>query len=135
MGPAAKGAIPDLVSVTQKPNEMYSEDRVFISALVRLSAAKALWNIDQRVNPALRVARESLSVNNIAVIFGDPFCGLRAAASLRKEAAELLGNIGVKARDAIPDLKAVAANDDFLTVREAAMAAIQKIEQSSQGAH
>lgn len=35
------------------------------------------------------------------------------------------------AKDALPALKAVSKNDDFLTVREAAAAAVKRIEGST----
>jgi HEAT repeat protein len=123
MGPAAKAAVPALAALlsprTDEPDP---------SEYLRVAAAEALWKIDQDARVAVPALVQALQVKAIINPVGPWSYGVRRGVRIRCWAAEVLGGIGPPARKAAPLLADLARNDESLTVREAAAAAVQKID-------
>lgn len=105
IGAPAQEAVPALQAATEEEDE-----------LVRLAAAKALWQITQQPEPALTMAIEVLK---------DEGCG-----SSRGWAAELVGDMGAAAQEAVPVLREVLSDEECPS-REAIEEALQKIESAA----
>ena len=93
---------------------------------VRLAAADAIRRIGGDTDPTVAVLTECLAVTNVHNFFRK-FPGVLQGARIRARAAKLLGHLGRRAEDAIPDLEA-ALDDKFITVRKAAAEALREIK-------
>jgi HEAT repeat protein len=129
LGPGARAAIADLRRVA-RPWKVANRIKGLkdTKQSLRVAACRALWRIEQKAEHALPGLLETLEVQEVWSPFG-PRSYLRLdAADLRRQAAEVLGSVGASARAAIPALRTLAEKDEFLTIREAALAAMKEIE-------
>lgn len=99
----------------------------FRDEAARLTAAQSLVSMGSRRREIVCVLIDllKLDVSPIPVFHG--FAGRLRAACVRRDAAVVLGQLGVAARDALPALHTVAESDEFQSVREAATEALGRI--------
>jgi HEAT repeat protein len=123
IGPDAKDAVPVLISELKRPLSeldsnvgerltMGNQPPLDFQALLRVSAARALWQVTHSAELTLRALVE-LSNNKNQVV--------------RKSVAEGLGQMGAAAGSALPVLRELLEDDD-LDVREAAATALRQID-------
>jgi HEAT repeat protein len=116
IGPPAKGAVSALEKFLASPNGRES-----------LLAAEALWRIEKRAD-TVPVLVTSLKLKEIPFGVNSRYYSMiRPAIEIRRHAAQVLGELGPKAKAAIPALRE-ALKDERLTVREAAAEALKKVD-------
>jgi HEAT repeat protein len=120
IGPPARKSVDKLASIL-KPES--PDGRILLATV---AAAEALWKVDRQAGKAVPALTRLLSVKNV-VDSQSMFACQYGAAKVRRRAAEVLGEIGPAARAAEPRLAELAKTDEFLTVREAARAALKRI--------
>jgi HEAT repeat protein len=120
IGPAASLSVEKLAFIL-KPD---SRDEGILLATV--AASEALWRVDRQAAQAVPALARVLSVKKVGSYYGG-FASKYGAAKVRRRATEVLGEIGTPAKGAVPQLTELARTDEFLTVREAARAALKRI--------
>jgi HEAT repeat protein len=108
IGPAARDAAPDLVECLEEAHDGPAGTRL------RLQVARAVWRIQQEPGFLLSIGIEAL---------GD------AKWSLRRLAAQWLGELGPAAQPAVPHLER-ALKDEHPSVRRHAASALERIGRS-----
>lgn len=116
IGPAAREALPALRSALECDVDE-----------LRIAAGEAIRRVGGDVDGTVPALIDCLLVLDIPNFFGPRSYGVLRAARVRARAAQALGALGVKAGAAVAPLGALL-EDDFITVREAAADALQKIE-------
>jgi HEAT repeat protein len=121
IGPPAKSTLPDL-----------EKSLASFDSRESLVAAEAIWRIDKRVDSTVPVLIASLKLKEMPTIGVNSlfFSIVKPAIEIRRHAAQVLGEIGPKAKAAIPALRE-ALKDERLTVRQAAAEALKKIDTNS----
>jgi HEAT repeat protein len=110
IGPEARAAVPMLTAALDKKEPRY----------LRCTAAEAVWKIEpqnERIVPALR----------------DILRGPKTDTANRAQAIRVLGQIGPKAKAAVPDLAKII-QDDEVAMRLAAIATVAEIGSGAQAA-